>query len=114
MDRVSIPLIKEKFTKCRKSLTALGDETRQHLFIMLLGSDESGARVVDIAKETNLSRPAVSHHMQILREAEIVKSYRDGTKIYYYVDPDDVEVKNLIELFTDIEKLTARRKSKDN
>ncbi len=114
MDKVSISLIKEEFTKCRKSLTALGDETRQHLFIMLLGSDESGARVVDIAKETNLSRPAVSHHLQILREAEIVKSYRDGTKIYYYVDPDDVEVKNLIELFTDIEKLTIKRKSKDN
>ncbi len=113
MDNLSITTIREEFKKCRKALTALGDETRQHLFIMLLGSDRNGARVVDIAKETNLSRPAVSHHMQILREAEIVKSYRDGTKIYYYIDPNDVEVKNLIALFTDIEKLTEKRREKN-
>lgn len=111
MENISLSVVQKEFAKCRKSLTALGDETRQHLFIMLLGSEEGGARVVDIAKKTNLSRPAVSHHMQILREAEIVKSYREGTKIFYYVDPDDVEVRNLIELFTDIEKLVSERKS---
>lgn len=98
----TIEKLRNEFIVCRKLLTALGDETRQHLFLMLLGAEEGGTRVVDIAKRTNLSRPAVSHHMQILKEAEIVRSRKEGTKIFYYIDPDDKEIENLITLFNDI------------
>lgn len=37
-------------------------------------------------KKTHLSRPAVSHHLKILKEAEIVNLRREGTKNYYYLD----------------------------
>lgn len=56
------------FEQCRKILVALGDENRQHI--------------------THLSRPAVSHHLQILKGAGILKMRREGTKNYYYFDPD--------------------------
>ena len=42
----------------------------------------------DITKKTNLSRPAVSHHLQIMKDAGIVKVRKEGTKNYYYFDPE--------------------------
>ena len=48
----------------------------------------SGVRVGKITQKTHLSRPAVSHHIQILKDAGIVKMRREGTKNYYYLDAD--------------------------
>lgn len=79
----------DHFSSCSKILTAIGDETRQHLIIeMLKMGNCSGVRVGDITKSTNLSRPAVSHHLQILKNAGIVKVRKEGTKNYYYFDPE--------------------------
>lgn len=47
---------------------------RQHLILVMMQSgDCNGLRVNDIAAKTRLSRPAVSHHLQILKDAGIVK-----------------------------------------
>lgn len=73
----------------QKILSSLGDEMRQHLILVMMQSgDCSGMRVNDIADKTRLSRPAVSHHLQILKDAGIVKMRREGTKNYYYFDAD--------------------------
>ncbi len=45
-----------------------------------------GIRVGDITKKTNLSRPAVSHHLQIMKEAGLIKVRKEGTKNYYYFE----------------------------
>ena len=94
--------LEKEFKACQKILTALGDGTRQHLLCIILQSKCSGSRVIDIAALTNLSRPAVSHHMQILKDAGIVKSRKEGTCIYYYLDPKAGQLNNLITLFCDI------------
>lgn len=100
--REDIKRLESELKKCQKVLTAIGDETRQHLLCVMLQGKCSGSRVVDIAEQTNLSRPAVSHHIQILKEAGIVKPRKEGTCIYYYLDPEANEVDNLITLFCDI------------
>lgn len=84
---------------------AFGDETRQYILSVLLCSECSGSRVVDIAKKTNLSRPAVSHHMQILKNAGIVKTRKEGTLVYYYLDPEETEIQKMIDLFSDIKQI---------
>ena len=77
------------FEKCRKVLLAFGDENRQHMILEMMKMGKcSGVRVNDIAEKTHLSRPAVSHHLQILKDAGILKMRREGTKNYYYFDPD--------------------------
>lgn len=43
-----------------------------------------GLRAEELAKRTNLSRPAVSRHLRALRTAGAVELYRDGTRTYYY------------------------------
>ena len=76
------------FEACHKTLSAMGDETRQHIIHELMRMDYHGSRVPDITERTNLSRPAVSHHLQILKDAGIVKMRKEGTMTYYYLDPD--------------------------
>ncbi|MGN0609578.1 MAG: ArsR/SmtB family transcription factor [Oscillospiraceae bacterium] len=100
-----IEKLKSEFKSCSTLMTALGDETRQHLLMIMLGSECSGSRVVEIAEKTNLSRPAVSHHIQILKNAGIVKSRREGTFIYYYLDPNLGDIDNMISLFTDMKRI---------
>ena len=69
----------ENFSASAKILTAIGDETRQHLILeMMKMGNCMGVRVDDITKKTNLSRPAVSHHLQIMKDAGIVKVRKEG------------------------------------
>ncbi len=76
------------FEACHKTLSAMGDETRQHIILEMMRMDYRGSRVPDITERTNLSRPAVSHHLQIMKDAGIVKMRKEGTMTYYYLDPD--------------------------
>lgn len=48
----------------------------------------AGMRVGEIAALTSLLCPAISHHLQILKEAGVLKMRREGTKNFYYFDPD--------------------------
>ncbi len=84
---------------CADVLTALGDRTRQHILLCLLRyeGDCDGLRIGDFVKLTNISRPAVSRHLQILKKAGIVKSRRDATKNYYYVDANEECMDNLLK-----------------
>ena len=86
------------FQKCREAFTAIGDETRQHLLLVLLNSDLSGIRVGEIAEKTHLTRPSVSHHLQILKQASIVAMRRVGTKNYYYLSADETQWKEIADL----------------
>lgn len=92
--------IAEKFKTCQKSLSALGDETRQLIISTLLENDYNGIRVGEIARHTHLSRPAVSHHLQVLKEAGIVNMRKEGTKNYYYIDSNESKWKTLHELIS--------------
>ena len=55
---------------------------------MMKTGDCSGVRVIDMAEHSSLSRPAISHHFQIMKDAGLLKTRKEGTKIYYYFDPD--------------------------
>lgn len=88
----------EKIKISRKLLTALGDESRQYLILSMMSvGDCSGIRAVDLAGRTNLSRPAVSHHLQIMKDAGLLKTRKEGTRIFYYFDPDMKTMNTLIE-----------------
>ena len=71
--------VAQKIQECQKILTAIGDENRQHLLIeMMQMNDCHGVRVGEITKKTNLSRPAVSHHLQILKDAGLINVRKEG------------------------------------
>lgn len=93
----AIGTVTEGLAASAKILIALGDETRQHLILEMLKMGKcNGVRVGEITEKTNLSRPAVSHHLQILKEAKIVEVRKEGTKNYYYFHPETVALERLI------------------
>lgn len=96
---LEIRRLAEEFESCRKILLALGDENRQHLMLeMMKIGDCGGVRVGAITERTHLSRPAVSHHIQILKDAGILKMRREGTKNYYYFDADTEAMGRLLQM----------------
>ncbi len=71
------------------ALQALGDPTRRKIFERLLRRPHA---VVDIANELPVSRPAVSQHLKVLKDAGLVIVHQQGTRHLYQVDPKGVEM----------------------
>lgn len=87
----------KEFASCQKLLTALGDENRLHLIVSMMQMGKcNGVRVGDITEQSHLSRPAVSHHLQIMKEAGLIAMRKEGTKNYYYFDSNQDSMKRLI------------------
>lgn len=88
-----------EFESCQKILLALGDANRQHMMLEMMRMEQcNGVRVGAITEHTHLSRPAVSHHIQILKDAGLLKMRREGTKNYYYFDADTEAMTRLIRM----------------
>jgi DNA-binding transcriptional ArsR family regulator len=68
-------------------LDALGDATRMAIFQRLAIGPVS---VSDIAGALPVSRPAVSQHLKVLKDAGLVRDTRDGTRRLYQLDPEGV------------------------
>lgn len=66
------------------ALVALADPTRRHVFEQLRGGPKS---VGAIAATLPVSRPAVSQHLKVLREARLVDDRPDGPRRLYFIDP---------------------------
>jgi DNA-binding transcriptional ArsR family regulator len=65
-------------------LAALSDPTRREVFERL----RSGARSVgEIARGLPVSRPAVSQHLKVLKDAGLVTDRAEGTRRVYHIDP---------------------------
>lgn len=68
----------------RTSLAALADPTRRRVFERL----RHGPRAVgDLAKGLPVSRPAVSQHLKVLKDAGLVREKAKGTRHLYEIDP---------------------------
>lgn len=67
-------------------LKALADPYRLRILATLAGSPDDVC-VCDFTGALPLNQPTVSHHLRILREAELVTSERRGTWVYYRLAP---------------------------
>jgi DNA-binding transcriptional ArsR family regulator len=68
-------------------MTALGDPTRQAIFERLV---EGPRPVGELAADLPVTRPAVSQHLKVLKEAGLVVDRQEGTRRLYQVDPQAV------------------------
>ena len=69
------------------ALSALGDGTRLAIFQSLA---ERPRAVGELAAELPVSRPAVSHHLKVLKAAGLVSDHAEGTRRIYRLNPDGV------------------------
>jgi DNA-binding transcriptional ArsR family regulator len=68
-------------------LDALGDSTRMAIFQRLA---DGPLAVTEIAGTLPVSRPAVSQHLKVLKDAGLVRDTREGTRRLYQLDPEGV------------------------
>jgi DNA-binding transcriptional ArsR family regulator len=68
-----------------EAIAALADPTRRTIFERLRGGPRP---VVEIARGLPVSRPAVSQHLRVLKEAGLVRERREGTRNFYSVNGD--------------------------
>ncbi|AFQ59231.1 transcriptional regulator of SdpC synthesis operon (ArsR family) [Bacillus subtilis] len=59
---------------------AISDPTRRKILDLLKGGDMTAG---DIAEHFNISKPSISHHLNILKQAEVISDHRKGQFIYY-------------------------------
>jgi DNA-binding transcriptional ArsR family regulator len=74
-------------TYATNGFAALGDPTRRAIFERLA---ERPWSVGELAQELPVSRPAVSQHLKVLKEAGLVRDTAAGSRRIYRVDPDGV------------------------
>jgi DNA-binding transcriptional ArsR family regulator len=76
-------------TYADRALDALGDPTRRLVFKRLRRGTRS---VAEIAEGMNVSRPAVSQHLKVLKAAGLVAARAEGTRRLYAVNARGIEV----------------------
>jgi DNA-binding transcriptional ArsR family regulator len=81
------------------AIAALADPTRRAVFERLRGGPRP---VVEIARGLPVSRPAVSQHLRVLKEAGLVRERREGTRNFYSVNGDGlIDLREYFEEFWD-------------
>jgi len=74
-------------TNVQDRIGALGDPTRRVIFELVAARPRP---VGEIAAQLPVTRPAVSQHLKVLKEAGLVVDRAVGTRRIYQVDPDGV------------------------
>jgi len=77
----------EHLAVSRDLLTALAHPMRQDLVQILA---RAGLNVGEIAERVTLSRPTVSHHLNILRRAGLVRVRKNGREMYYRLNKEPI------------------------
>ena len=62
------------------AMKQLGDPSRLRIFWLLCHTEEC---VIDIASIVNMTSPAVSHHLKLLKTAGLITSRREGKEMFY-------------------------------
>jgi DNA-binding transcriptional ArsR family regulator len=70
-----------------EAMNALGDPTRRRIFDRLAQGPKA---VGELARGLPVSRPAVSQHLRVLKEAGLVSERPEGTRRVYRIDPAGV------------------------
>lgn len=78
---------------------ALGDKTRLNILVILTCKDFCAK---GISRYLNISEAAVSQHLKILKEADIIKGRKSGYYMKYFINKETMDyIKNFINLVTD-------------
>ena len=90
------------------ALGALGDPTRRAIFEQL---GERPSAVVDLAALLPVSRPAVSQHLKVLKDAGLVRDTQVGTRRIYSLDPDGLAgLREYLDRFWNTALLSFKRR----
>jgi ArsR family transcriptional regulator, arsenate/arsenite/antimonite-responsive transcriptional repressor len=72
-------------------LKSLADINRMKIIRILAANPDESVCVSDLSRILNISQPAVSQHIRILKGVGILRRKRVGNMTYYMIDPDQLE-----------------------
>lgn len=81
----------EQITRYADMLAAMGTEPRLRIMRLLLSAHPGGMVVGDIGSELDIPSSTLSHHLEKLKNEELVKVRRDGTFLWYTASTDALE-----------------------
>ena len=67
---------------------ALNDQTRREILEMLQKRDMTAGEIAD---QFNMSKPSISHHLDLLKQANLVEFVKNGQFIYYSINTTVVD-----------------------
>ena len=88
LEKIQLGMSKdEEINLTAELFKVLGDPTRLKIINALMLAEIC---VCDLASLFNMSQPAISHHLKVLRQTRLVKYRREGKTIYYKLDDEHV------------------------
>lgn len=104
MDATSLQNMRQLFKLTAPLLLAIADTNRQQILFDIAEGGKNGLNVSELTKKNHLSRPAVSHHLKILKDCSLVETRKEGTLVYYYLHTkrDFTPVKKLMAMLEDL------------
>lgn len=90
---------------------ALNDQTRREILELL---KQGGKTAGEIADYFEFSKPTISHHLDLLKQAELISAERQGQYIYYSLNTTVVDelLKWVLQFIPQNSSLTTAKKSK--
>jgi DNA-binding transcriptional ArsR family regulator len=67
---------------------ALADPTRREILRLLSGGERTAG---ELASSFDMSKPSMSHHFAVLKDADLIRSRREGQQIYYALNTTVLE-----------------------
>lgn len=71
-----------------KAFKALADPTRREILALLRGGERTAG---DLAEKFDMTKPSMSHHFSVLKDADLIRSRRQGQTIWYALNTTVVQ-----------------------
>ena len=107
IDREEIKKTLKTFNSCVPFFIAMSDEYRQKLIMDIAEAGKDGINVSNLSAKSNLSRPAISHHLKVLKDANLIKPLKIGTQIFYQLNLKD-NFRTINELIKSMEAILEK------
>src|SRR5262245_51613721 len=91
MSTAKLKVAPERITRYADMLAAMGTEPRLRIMQLLLTAHPDGLVVGDIGSELEIPSSTLSHHLDKLRNEELVKVRREGTFLWYSANAEALQ-----------------------
>ena len=104
IDKAEIKKTLKTFNSCVPFFIAMSDEYRQQLIMDIAEAGSEGINVSNLSAKSKLSRPAISHHLKVLKDSGLIVPLKVGTQIFYQLNMKE-NFKTISELIKSMEKI---------
>ena len=107
INRDEIKKTLKTFNACVPFFIAMSDEYRQKLIMDIAAAGKEGINVTNLSAKSKLSRPAISHHLKVLKDSGLIKPLKVGTQIFYQLNMTE-KFKTFSELVDAMESILQK------